>query len=214
MMPRAEARYPTVEAFRRAIETGWVAEDRLDHAPRRRETTGLLGALRRALASGSPASAGPAHPPLSGAGFTLAERLVEWRTRADGSGALDVTLALQRGLDGPARLRLTILISERGQRGKLSTQQIILEEQDARDFAAQLAELPRLGLRMTGEIRFEVERTRLECTWPGGRGPLALAIRTSGPRGGLKSCSISLDRRQVESLAAELQQGLRQVKPI
>src|SRR4029078_9567767 len=30
MTPRADARYPSVAAFRQAIETGWVAEDRLD----------------------------------------------------------------------------------------------------------------------------------------------------------------------------------------
>jgi hypothetical protein len=124
-----------------------------------------------------------------------------------------VILALERGLEGPTRLRLTARLSERGRRGKVSIQQIVLEEQEARAFAARLSELLRLGPRMTGEIRFEVERTTLQGTWPGGRGPLALVIRTSGPRGGLSFCSIALDRRQVESLATELQYGLRRVKP-
>src|SRR6185503_8061413 len=34
MMPRAEARYPTVEAFRRAVESGWVTEGRLEASGR------------------------------------------------------------------------------------------------------------------------------------------------------------------------------------
>jgi hypothetical protein len=214
MMPRAEARYPTVETFRRAIESGWVAADRLDPTARGRETSGLLGALRRALTG--PAGAAPAPNAAAttpNASMTLAERLVEWRSRPGGSAALDVTLALERGLEGPARLRLTATISQRGRRGKLSLQQIVLDERSARAFAAQLAALLALGSRMTGELRFEVERTTLHGSWPGGRGPLELAIRTSGPRGGLKSCAITLDRRQVEALSAELQYGLRRVKP-
>jgi len=217
MMPRADARYPSVEAFRRAIESGWVAEDRLDGpaaGARGRETSGLWGVLRRALA-GPGVATGPAArmPPAPGDGFRLAERLVEWRSRPDADAALDVQLALERGLEGPARLRLSAQISQRGRRGKLSLEQIVLEEQDARAFAARLAELPRLSARMTGELHFEVARTTLHGIWPGGRGPLTLTIRTRGPRGGLKSCAITLDRRQVESLVAELQFGLRRVKP-
>jgi hypothetical protein len=95
---------------------------------------------------------------------------------------------------------------------KPTLQQIVLEEEDARAFAMRLAELPRLSTRLTGELHFEVERTTLHGIWPGGRGPLTLTIRTSGPRGGLKACMITLDRRQVESLAAELQFGLRRVR--
>jgi hypothetical protein len=223
MMPRADARYPSVEAFRHAIESGWVAEDRLDDlagGARGRETSGLWGVLRRALVGPSEA-AGPAAriPPTPGEGFRLAERLVEWRSRADGNGiladeraALDIVLVLERGHQGPAQLRLSAQISQRGRRGKLSLQQIVLEEEDARAFAARLAELPRLSARMTGELHFEVERTTLHGIWPGGRGPLTLTIRTSGPRGGLKACAITLDRRQVDSLAAELQFGLRRVR--
>ncbi|MEP7188284.1 MAG: serine/threonine-protein kinase [Roseiflexaceae bacterium] len=215
MMPRADARYPSVEAFRHAIESGWVAEDRLDGlaGTRGREASGLWGVLRRALVGPGegPGLAGRT-PPAPGAGFRLAERLVEWRSRADGNAALDITLALERGLQGPAQLRLHAQISQRGRRGKLSLQQIVLEEEDARAFAARLAELPRLSSRMAGELHFEVERTTLHGIWPSGRGPLTLTIRTSGPRGGLKACSISLDRRQVESLAAELQFGLRRVR--
>jgi hypothetical protein len=217
MMPRADARYPSVEAFRHAIESGWVAEDRLDElagGARGRETSGLWGVLRRALVgpgdSGGPAAA--RIPPAPGEGFRLAERLVEWRSRADANAALDITLALERGLQGPAQLRLSAQISQRGRRGKLSLQQIVLEEEDARTFAARLAELPRLSARMTGELHFEIGRTTLHGIWPGGRGPLTLTIRTSGPRGGLKACAITLDRRQVESLAAELQFGLRRVR--
>lgn len=217
MMPRADSRYPSVAAFRQAIETGWVAEDRLDDlagGARGRETSGLWGVLRRAL-SGPGEAAGPAAartPPAPGAGFRLAERLVEWRSRADGNAALDVALVLERGHQGPAQLRLHAQISQRGRRGKLSLQQIVLEEEDARTFAVRLAELPRLSMRMAGEMHFEVERTTLHGIWPGGRGPLTLTIRTSGPRGGLKACAITLDRRQVESLAAELQFGLRRVR--
>jgi len=126
-------------------------------------------------------------------------------------------LRLRRNLSGnPARKclyeRLCAQISQRGRRGKLSLQQIVLDEQDARAFAARLAELPRLSSRMTGELHFEIGRTTLHGIWPGGRGPLTLTIRTSGPRGGLKACAITLDRRQVESLAAELQFGLRRVR--
>jgi hypothetical protein len=217
MMPRADARFPSVEAFRHAIESGWVSEDRLDElagGARGRETSGLWGVLRRALV-GPGEGAGPAaarNPPAPGAGLRLAERLVEWRSRADGNAALDITLALERGLQGPAQLRLSAQISQRGRRGKLSLQQIVLEEADARAFAARLAELPRLSPRMTGELHFEIERTTLHGIWPGGRGPLTLTIRTSGPRGGLKACSITIDRRQVESLSAELQFGLRRVR--
>jgi hypothetical protein len=224
MMPRADARYPSVAAFRQAIETGWVAEDRLD-APSAsgngRETSGLWGVLRRALVGPGQAVAPAATrvPLAPGEGFRLAERLVEWHSRTDGNGiladgraVLDVMLALERGLQGPAQLRLHAQISQRGRRGKLSLQQIVLEEEDARAFAARLAELPRLSSRLTGELHFEVERTTLHGIWPGGRGPLTLTIRTSGPRGGLKACMITLDRRQVESLAAELQFGLRRVR--
>jgi hypothetical protein len=217
MMPRADARYQSVEAFRRAIETGWVAADRLDAQAadtRGRETSGLWGVLRRALV-GPGEAAGPAArmPPAAGDGFRLAERLVEWHSPPNTNAALDVQLALERGLEGPPQLRLNIQISQRGRRGKLSLEQIALDEQDARSFAARLSELPRLSARMTGELHFEVARTALHGIWPGGRGPLTLNIRTSGPRGGLKSCAITLDRRQVESLAAELQFGLRRVKP-
>ena len=95
---------------------------------------------------------------------------------------------------------------------ELVTSVVALEEEDARTFAARLAELPRLSPRMAGELHFEIERTTLHGIWPGGRGPLTLTIRTSGPRGGLKACTITLDRRQVESLAAELQFGLRRVR--
>ena len=110
MMPRADARYPSVEAFRHAIESGWVSEDRLDElagGARGRETSGLWGVLRRALV-GPGEAGGPAAriPPAPGEGFRLAERLVEWRSRADGNAALDITLALERGHQGPAQLRL------------------------------------------------------------------------------------------------------------
>ncbi len=216
MMPRADARYPSVAAFRRAIEAGWVSEDRLvglAGGARGRETSGLWGVLRRALVGPGEAGVPAAHtPPAPGEGFRLAERLVEWRSRADGNAALDILLVLERGHQGPAQLRLSAQISQRGRRGKLSLQQIALEEEDARTFAARLAELPRLSPRMAGELHFEIERTTLHGIWPGGRGPLTLTIRTSGPRGGLKACAITLDRRQVESLAAELQFGLRRVR--
>jgi hypothetical protein len=216
MMPRADARFPSVEAFRRALESGWVAEDRLDGpaTARGRETSGLWGVLRRALVGPGEAAGSAARlPPAPGEGFRLTERLVDWRSRPDPNAALDVQLALERGLQGPAQLRLSVQISQRGRRGKLSLERIVLEEEDARTFAARLAELPRLSSRLTGELHFEVARTTLHGIWPGGRGPLTLTIRTSGPRGGLKSCAITLDRRQVEALAAELQFGLRRVKP-
>ena len=80
-------------------------------------------------------------------------------------------------------------------------------------FAACLGELTRLGARLSGAIQFEVDRTTLRGTWASPRSPFELEIRTSGPRGGVKSCVIALDRRQVEGLAYELQTALRRVKP-
>src|SRR6266545_7957142 len=139
MAPRPEGRYATIEAFRRALEAGWVAGERLEQAGSARETSRLWGALRRVLAGAAP-MAGPAQTPGPAANFTLAERLVEWRSRADRSGTLEVILALERDDHGPPELRLIASISERGQRGRLALQKIVLAEQDARDFAARLAE--------------------------------------------------------------------------
>ena len=221
MMPRAEARYQSVAAFRQALERGWVSGERLEQAAQSRPTgglgsdTGLLGAIRRVLGGsttpGSAPSASP-HSLATTSTFTLAERLVEWRSRADRRGAVEFILALERAGDAPPRLQLTTSISERGQRGKLVFQQIVLAEGDARAFAARLAELLRLGPRLTAEIHFEAERAALHGEWSGSRGPLNLAIRTTGPRGGVKSCSFALERRQVEALSYELQQGLRRVR--
>ncbi|MBK9712012.1 MAG: serine/threonine protein kinase [Kouleothrix sp.] len=216
MQPRAEARFQTIETFRRALESGWVAGERLEQAAAsggpRRDTKGLLGTLRRVLAGG-PGPDEPRFPAAPAPGLTLAERLVEWRAHADGRGAIEVILALEREAGGPPQLRLTAGVSERGQRGRLSFQQIVLEEQDARALAARLSEIPRLSPRLMAEIHFEVGRTALRGDWPDGRGPLSLTISARGPRGGLKSCTFALERRQVEALAAELQQGLRRVRP-
>jgi hypothetical protein len=224
MQTRPEARHPTVASFRRALESGWAAGERLEQAVStgglrhgtnggRADTGGLLGAIRRALGSGAAAPAEVPEPPAPADGFILAERLVEWRSRADRRGAVEVILALERGASAPPQLRLRVNISQRGQRGRLSFQQITLVEQDARAFATRLAELPRLGARLTAEIHFESGKTALRGEWPGPRGPLTLTVRTSGPRGGVKSCAVELDRRQVEALAGELQQGLRRVRP-
>jgi hypothetical protein len=116
-------------------------------------------------------------------------------------------------MSGLAQLRLAAEICQRGRRGRLTQQRIALEERDARAFAARLGELTRLGARLSGEIQFEVDRTTLRGTWAGARSPFELEIRTSGPRGGVKSCAIALDRRQVEGLAYELETALRRVKP-
>jgi hypothetical protein len=217
MASKPEARYPSVDALRRAIEVGWVAGERLEQAVAtgglRRDTGGLLGAIRRALGSGAPAQEVAPAPGGTSVGLALSERLVEWRSRADQGGAVEAILALERDASGPPRLRLSLSVSQRGQRGKLSFQQIDLAEPEARAFAARLADLLRLGPRLTAEIHFESGRTALAGEWPGSRGPLALTIRTSGPRGGVKSCTIRLERRQVEALALDLQQGLRRVKP-
>jgi hypothetical protein len=223
MMPRAEARHQSIAAFRQALERGWVAGERLEQAAQTRPTgglapdTGLLGAIRRVL-GGSPSAPGAtpsaALQPLGPAAhFTLAERLVEWRSRADKRGAIEVILALERAGDAPPQLRLTLSISQRGQRGKLAFQQIMLAEGDARAFAGRLAELLRLGSRLTVDTYFEVGRSALRGEWPGSRGPLTLRIRTIGPRGGVKTCAFALERRQVEALSYELQQGLRRVRP-
>jgi len=223
MMPRAEARHQSVAAFRQALERGWVAGERLEHAAQTRPTgglapdTGLLGAIRRVL-GGSPAPPGATpsaavQPLAPAAQFTLAERLVEWRSRADKRGAIEVILALERSGDAPPQLRLTLSISQRGQRSKLAFQQIVLAEGDARAFAGRLAELLRLGSRLTVDMYFEVGRSALRGEWPGSRGPLTLSIRTIGPRGGVKTCAVALERRQVETLSYELQQGLRRVRP-
>jgi serine/threonine protein kinase len=211
MMPRREARFPTVEAFRRALESGWVADDRLDGAAGQ-DTSGLWGTIRRVLVGPAPASGAPPTPAPAG-NLMLAERLVEWRSRPHASASLEVILSLERGMSGPAQLRLAAEICQRGRRGRLSQQRITLEERDARAFAARLGELTRLGARLSGEIEFEVDRTTLRGSWAGPRSPLELEIRTSGPRGGVKSCTITLDRRQVEGLAYELESVLRRVKP-
>jgi hypothetical protein len=201
-----------------------VAGDRLEQAASaagglrrnaaggRGDTGGLLGTIKRVFTGPLPEPAGPGQTVATG-DFTLAERLVEWRSRADRRGAVEVILALERGGSGPPRLCLRASISERGQRGKVSFQQIELAENDARAFADRLSAILRLGPRLTAEIHFENGRTALRGAWPGGRGPLELTIRVSGPRGGVKSCSIELERRQLESLAYELQQGLRRVRP-
>ncbi len=211
MMPRPEARFPTVEAFRRALESGWVAEDRLDGATGH-DTSGLWGTIRRVFVGPGPANGAPPAPAPAG-NLTLAERLVEWRSRSNASASLEVILSLERGMSGPAQLRLAAEICQRGRRGRLTQQRIALEERDARAFAARLGELTRLGARLSGEIQFEVDRTTLRGRWAGPRSPFELEIRTSGPRGGVRSCAIALDRRQVESLAYELQTALRRVKP-
>ena len=78
-----------------------------------------------------------------------------------------------------------------------------------RTFTASLGQLLQLRDRVGAEIHFAVERTALRGNWSGLRGPLELTIRTSGPRGGQKACTITLDRRQVELLAQELRRGLR-----
>ncbi len=211
MMPRREARFPTVEAFRHGLESGWVAGDRLDGAAGH-DTSGLWGTIRRVLVGpGTASGASPA--PVPSGNLVLAERLVEWRSRANASASLEVVLSLERGMSGPAQLRLAAEICQRGRRGRLSQQRIALEERDARAFAARLGELTRLGARLSGEIEFEVDRTTLRGTWTGPRSPFKLEIRTSGPRGGVKSCAIALDRRQVEDLAYELESALRRVKP-
>jgi hypothetical protein len=214
MMPRPEARYPTIEAFRRALETGWVAEERFETTPSGRlvrETSALWGAIRRAFSGPAPAQGGAS--PATAENFTLAERLVEWRSRPGGSEHMQVILALERGMNGPAQLRMTVEVGQRGQRGRMTLQQITLEEGDTRSFVARLGELLRLGVRQSGEVQFQVGRTTLYGTWSGMRGPLDLTIRTRGPRGGMKSCGIVLDRRQAEALAYELQHALRRVKP-
>ncbi|HEX9441124.1 MAG TPA: protein kinase, partial [Roseiflexaceae bacterium] len=210
MMPRPEARFPTVEAFRRALESVWVAEDRLDGAAGH-DTSGLWGTLRRVLVGPGMASGAPPAPVPAG-NLMLAERLVEWRSRSNASASLEVVLSLERGMSGPAQLRLAAEICQRGRRGRLTQQRIALEERDARAFAARLGELMRLGARLSGEIQFAVDRTTLRGTWTGVRSPFALEIRTRGPRGGVKSCAIALDRRQVEGLAHELETALRRVK--
>lgn len=221
MLPQPEARFQEIAAFRRAIELGWVAGERLEQAAqatpsgRLSRDSGLLGALRRVLGSG-PAPATPATaaspPPSAAGGLRMAERLAEWRAPAAHGGAFEAVLALGREGDAPPELRLTISISERGKRGKLTFQQIALAERDARLFTARLAELLRLSGRITAGLDFEVGRCALHGGWPGPRGPLTLTIRTIGPRGGVTACGFTLDRRQVESLAFELQQALRRVR--
>lgn len=223
MMPQAEARFASVEALRRALELGWVAGERLEQAAqttpsgRLSRDTGLLGAIRRALGGSVPAPSSPAGSaalPLPAAGLTLAERLVEWRAHDERRGAIEVILALERNGEAAPQLRMTVSISERGKRGKMTFQQITLAEADARAFAGRLADLPRLGARLTADFEFEVGRTSLRGQWPGGRGPLALGLRTLGPRGGVRVCVFPIDRRQVEMLAHELQQGLRRIRAV
>src|SRR5262245_49733981 len=130
MMPRPEARFPTVAAFRHALESGWVAEDRLDGAAGH-DTSGLWGTIRRVLVGPGMANGAPPTPVLAG-NLMLAERLVEWRSRSNASASLEVVLSLERGMSGPAQLRLAVEICQRGRRGRLSRQHIALDERDAR----------------------------------------------------------------------------------
>ena len=222
MLPQPEARFPTVDAFRRALELGWVSGERLEQAAqatpsgRLGRDTGLLGALRRAIGSPAPANAPPANPAaaLANGGLTITERLAEWRSHADRRGAIECLLMLERNGETPPQIRLTISISERGQRGKMSFQQMTLPEAEARTLTTRLAELQRLNTRLAAEIAIEVGRTALKGEWPGGRGPLKLSIRSTGPRGGVKSSTFALDRRQLDALIFELQYGLRRVRPV
>lgn len=211
MMPQREARFPTVEAFRSALERGWVTEDRLDGAAHH-DTSGLWGTLRRVFVGTGPTNSSPSSP-VSAGNLMLAERLVEWRSHAHASTNLEVILLLERGMSKPAQVRLAAAICQRGRRGRLTQQRIMLEERDARAFTARLGELTRLGARHSGEIQFAIDRTTLRGTWTGPRSPFELEIRTSGPRGGVTSCIITLDRRQVEGLAYELETALRRVRP-
>jgi Protein kinase domain len=211
MMPRREARFPTVEAFRRALERGWVAEERLDAAADQ-DTPGLWGTIRRVFVSPGSASGAPLAPAPAGS-LMVAERLVAWRSHADASATLEVVLSLERGMHGPTQVRLAAEICQRGQRGRLTKQRIVLDERDARAFAACLNQITRLGDRRSGEIHFPVDRTTLRGTWTGPRSPFGIEIRTTGPRGGVSACAITLDRREVEGLAYELETALRRVKP-
>lgn len=213
MMPRPEARYPSVAAFRQAIELAWIARSAELPAAQRapdgagQDATGIWGRIQRAL--GSPPAGGPgsAHALISQG--VLSEQLVVWKARQGRKTSIDVVAVAERAERGPPALRLTLRITEHGPRGGETHQQIALGESDARAFAASLGQLLQLRDRVGAEIHFAADRTALRGVWAGARGPLELTIRTSGPRGGLKSCAITLDRRQVELLALELRRGLR-----
>ncbi len=166
MMPRPEARFPTIEAFRRALESGWVAEDRLDEAARP-DTSGLWGTIRRVFVGPGPASGAPPAPAPAG-NLTLAERLVEWRSRSNASASLEVILSLERGMGGPAQLRLAAEICQRGRRGRLTQQRIALEERDARAFAARLGELTRSqrSAERRDPVRGRADHAARNLGWP------------------------------------------------
>lgn len=76
MMPRSESRYPSVAAFRRALEIGWVAggHDRAV-APEPKKaggtTSGLLAAIRRALGANGAGGGTPPGAAAPAADFTL-----------------------------------------------------------------------------------------------------------------------------------------------
>lgn len=212
MMPRPEARYPSIAAFRQVLELGWLARNAELPVPPRpsgtpaRDTAGIWGKLQRAF--GSPPSSEATGQALIDKGI-LAEQVVVWKARQGRQASIDLVVVVERRTHGPPRLRLTLRITEHGLRGRETRQQITFEEDDARAFTASLGQLLQLRDRVGAEIHFAVERTALRGIWSGVRGPLELAIRTSGPRGGVKACTISLDRRQVEALAQELRRGMR-----
>lgn len=212
MMPRPEARYPSIAAFRQVLELGWLARNaELPISPRpagtpARDTAGIWGKLQRAF--GNQPSSEATGQALIDKGI-LAEQVVVWKARQGRQASIDLVVVVERRTHGPPRLRLTLRITEHGLRGRETRQQITFEEEDARAFTASLGQLLQLRDRVGAEIHFAVERTALRGIWSGVRGPLELAIRTSGPRGGVKACTISLDRRQVEALAQELRRGMR-----
>lgn len=205
MMPRPEDRYPSVVAFRCALELEWHTASQAAR-PSGRDTSSLWALLQRALGG---ANAGAASGEALLHNGVLAEQIVVWRAHQGQRASIEVALVVERSSREPPHLRLMARIAEYGPRGRATQQQIVLEAQDARAFAASVDELLHLHERMAAEIHFAADRTSLHGAWPGARGPLELTIRRRGPRGGVKACTILLDRRQVAALAQELRRGLR-----
>lgn len=213
MMPRPEARYPSVAAFRQALELEWVGGRAKETSDPRvaapgRDGSRLWSVIQRAL--GATHAGGSAPQALIDNG-ALVEQVVVWRGRQARRASVEVAMMIEHRQVERSKLLLVVKVAEYGPRGRETRQQIALDEADARAFAASLGELLQLRDRLAAEILFTVARTALHGAWPGARGPLELTIRASGPRGGVKASAIILDRTQVEALAQELRRGLRRV---
>lgn len=203
MMPQAEARFESVSVFRQAIEMGWLAAG---DGESRRERSRLWGMIQRAFVG-----TGGSRPQSLLDNGGLAEQLVTWRATHERRASIEVVLNYRSQASDDSRLSLIVQIVEHGPRGRETEQEIALGERDIRSLLVSLGELLHLRARLSAEFEFSVGRTVLRGAWIGTRGLLDLMIRTQGPRGGMKVCTIPLNRTHIESLVSALQSGMKRV---